>query len=155
MPDDLLQRLPPPFEPWERLVERLAELNYSRGLREVVDKELALVDPTLLSGLPQLRRANLLVGMLVQSYVNGETVPWETLRGRPCTAAMAAAPKGKGVGAACPVLPPQLAIPWHHICKALDLPHILCAAVSAPTHPPRPAPARRAPPAREPCLAPS
>ena len=44
LPEKCLQRLPPQWDSWESLVERLPELNKSKSLREAVDA-LPLIEP--------------------------------------------------------------------------------------------------------------
>lgn len=115
MPEHCLHRLPEAFEPWESVVDILPQLNMTRKLHDRVHSLPELSVPDDLS-LDQLRRAYLVLGMMVHSYVHGASVPWETPPVHPrCSAGL-------------PAVPRQLAVPWHQVCTQLGLPCVFTAA---------------------------
>eukprot|EP01062_Namystynia_karyoxenos_P048793 TRINITY_DN37276_c0_g1_i5.p2 TRINITY_DN37276_c0_g1~~TRINITY_DN37276_c0_g1_i5.p2 ORF type:complete len:298 (+),score=92.74 TRINITY_DN37276_c0_g1_i5:74-895(+) len=117
--DGHLDRLPPAYEAWERVSERLPELNRSGGLPAAVGA-LPHLDAAGLRGGAELRRACVLLSQLVQSYVNGPTVPWKELPGG----------VGDGSGARRTRVPAAIARPFLHVCRRAGLPPVLVASVA-------------------------
>lgn len=116
---------------WEALAAALPEYNRAGSLRAAVDT-LPLVHLPADFDEPQLRRARVILGTLVHSYVHGERVPWSCLEDatgldeqtryvyQPAVSALPSAPSATSV-------PPQLAVPWVEVSSALGLPLILTA----------------------------
>ena len=124
-------RLPPPFDAWEDLAQRLAELQVQGQLQAKIIQlpTLRLAD---FDG-AQLRRARVLLGALVHSYVHGARVPWRLLQpvGTEAMGRYVYRPEPASSPETTPPsltsLPPQLAIPWCEVSDALGLPRILTA----------------------------
>lgn len=134
-----IQRLSGAYQAWEELADRMPALNRSGTFRAAAD-ELPVVaaGKELLGDTAQLRRAYVLLGQLTHSYVWSTSVPWHAVKqtklqhdlawlneanGRNDNTTELAAPDDKAVT----VIPPQLAVPWRAVCRALGLPCVLCA----------------------------
>ena len=140
-------RLPAPFDSWEDICEQLPCLNKQRTIRSVIDSTLKVhrvvhSDLTL----AQVRRARVMLGCMIASYVNGEQVPWEHLEqdvgltegvypwyrlrnGHDEHTSAAQSPATAiDVEAQDPIqLPPSLGVPWRDVSEMLGLPPILTA----------------------------
>ena len=75
LPDFCLEKLPEYYKEWEEVALRLPELNKVGKLKEEVLK-MKLLSCDYLTNDILLRRAYILLGMLVHSYVNGENAVW-------------------------------------------------------------------------------
>jgi hypothetical protein len=129
--------LPPPFHAWEGLASQLPSLNRHGRIRAAIEGLPLLHDLTSLS-LPELRRARVLLGALVTSYVNGHAVPWNRLEptaegGSQSFSYSAPAPTPpSAIDAAKPLdvpiaLPDCLSLPWRVVSERLGMPPILTA----------------------------
>ena len=140
-------RLPAPFDSWEDICEQLPCLNKQRTIRSVIDSTLKVhrvvhSDLTL----AQVRRARVMLGCMIASYVKGEQVPWEHLEqdvgltegvypwyrlrnGHDEHTSAAQSPATAiDVEAQDPIqLPPSLGVPWRDVSEMLGLPPILTA----------------------------
>jgi hypothetical protein len=117
LPDKCLQRLPPQWDSWEDLMDRLPELNKNKSLRDAVDA-LPLIDPP--RELEQLRRACVVLGQLSHSYIHGGSVPWDSVD--EAKGMVIQDTDGKPT-----VIPAALAVPWLRVNGALGLPPVLTA----------------------------
>ena len=70
---DAATSLPPRYAPWEKIAARLATLNRRGTLRAAIEGMPVLQ----IDGLnpPELRRARVILGCLVHSFVHGHLVP--------------------------------------------------------------------------------
>jgi len=79
LPEFCLEKLPIYYKEWEDIVQRLPELNRKGRLKdEILDMKLLCCDN--LKTVHMLRRAYILLGMLVHSYVNGENSIWDKVK---------------------------------------------------------------------------
>lgn len=159
LPIKCRERLPKYYERWESLVDRLPELNRSGKLRKEVTK-LSALSCDQLEEEDMLRRAYIVLGMLLHSYVNGDKVPWDSRKPDGKVGCDERSPMESGGNGgikatvelnekevtrrddSCnseatvrtchdniPSVPPQLAVPWYEVCRKLDMPFILTAAL--------------------------
>lgn len=78
LPQECVKRLPQYYDAWENMAAVLPELNRAGKLQEeVADMEMLSCDK--LQDEAILRRAYIILGMLVHSYVNGRKVPWDRI----------------------------------------------------------------------------
>jgi indoleamine 2,3-dioxygenase len=119
LPETCLERLPTKYDAWEEVALKMVVLNRSRTMRQAIN-DMALVDSSTLSSLPELRRAYIILCQFAHSYVSGETVPWEALPG---------VESREGTQEVFKTLPPQLAVPLHTVCRKLGLPCVLTAGI--------------------------
>lgn len=117
LPEKCIQRLPPQWDEWEGLVERLPELNRTKCLRKAVDA-LPLIEPP--REVAELQRACVVLGQLSHSYINGGSVPWESID-------EAKSMEIDDIAGKPTVLPPALAVPWLKVNGALGMPPVLTA----------------------------
>ena len=129
LPKDNLERLPTYFEPWETIIDRLAELNRERRLVKEIDRMPALNPNRLLRDGRELRRAYVVLAMLTQSYVHGSSVPWWRLRDENDHGQRSRG-GDKTESDLVTIVPKQLAIPFDWCCRQLDLPRVIVAAAT-------------------------
>lgn len=98
---DPLQKLPHPFAALEEIAQEMPKLLGANRLREAISK-LPLLEMDRLQTDPEKRRAMMLYSYLGHGFIWGS---WKT---KPAQS-----------------LPPQIAIPWHHLSKMLGRPPIL------------------------------
>ena len=79
LPEFCLEKLPDYYKEWEEVALKLPELNRLGKLKEEVLK-MKLLSCDYLTNDILLRRAYILLGMLVHSYVNGESAVWSKLK---------------------------------------------------------------------------
>ena len=79
LPEFCLEKLPDYYKEWEEVALKLPELNRLGKLKEEVLKMKFLSCDYLTNDI-LLRRAYILLGMLVHSYVNGESAVWSKLK---------------------------------------------------------------------------
>ena len=156
LPENCIQRLSPEFDVWENIMDKLPHLNRTRRLHSVIE-DMPILNASKLGEEGMLRRAFIVVGMLVHSYINGPDVPWESphdgninsLQENPRSAGQENFLAGKcfsEIGTTSSrnkffspetsklenkmqELPPQLSVPWYFICSKLGLPHVLTATL--------------------------
>ena len=78
LPEFCLRKLPEYYSEWEDIVHRLPELNRASKLKDEVLK-MRLLDCDHLENEAMHRRAYIILGMMVHSFVNGDKVPWDEL----------------------------------------------------------------------------
>eukprot|EP00041_Stephanoeca_diplocostata_P017032 m.338878 g.338878 ORF g.338878 m.338878 type:complete len:487 (+) comp20569_c0_seq2:268-1728(+) len=119
------------FSPWESISQQLPTLNQKHSLRGAVDV-LPELDATKLLSRNDLQRAYLLLGQLINSYVNGPKVlhwpqPDIAIIASTATHSPISTPQCKSTDAVTSI-PKQLARPFATVCKRLGMPLVLCAA---------------------------
>ena len=80
LPECCLDKLPKYYSEWEELIMKLPELNRSDKLKDAI-LNMRLLSCDKLETEAMLRRAYILLGMLVHSYVNGGNAAWDKLKG--------------------------------------------------------------------------
>ena len=75
LPEKCLERLPTYYDTWENIAAVLPELNRTGKLQDEVEN-MKLLSCDNLEDETVLRRAYIILGMLLHSYVNGGKVPW-------------------------------------------------------------------------------
>lgn len=124
LPNDCLDRLPAEFDAWEAIASDLPRLNASKALAARVE---AL--PVLTLGQHRspevLRRAYVLLGALVHSYVHRHEVPWHCLE-----PGAVAETDGRISRSSCRKVPKALAQPWLEVCELLSAAPVLTAAAT-------------------------
>eukprot|EP00937_MAST-01D_sp_MAST-1D-sp2_P000272 g272.t1 len=143
-----VERLPASHSAWEALSEQLPRLNRAQRLRAAA-RELPVLDIPHDWDDAQCKRAYVLLGQLVHSYVNNHRVPWhkqptaraaaDTDAVAPPATASAVLPPHAAVTSAPPPetptpkpptrVPPALAMPFHAVCARLGLPCVLTSAL--------------------------
>lgn len=113
----------PVYAAWEALSAELPKLNRTGTLRARV-AALPIISTAGLSSGAELRRAYVLLGQIVHSWVHGGKVLWPGHDPLSISDDASAVTAETGL----PVVPAQLAVPWYQVCKALGMPLILCAA---------------------------
>ena len=78
LPEKCLERLPTYYNTWENIAAALPELNRTGKLQEEV-ANMKLLSCDNLEDETFLRRAYIILGMLLHSYVNGGKVPWDRI----------------------------------------------------------------------------
>lgn len=138
LPSSLSHRLPSAFDAWETLMQRLPELNASGELHDAVHKLPRVAFDALSTDKSLLRRAHVMLSMLVQSYVNGATVPWYK-----STLSAQQELRTHGLSKLVPAvdlkskqenkLPAKLAEPFYYVCKELGFEQCMCSAATFDT----------------------
>ena len=149
---DPVKRLPSPYQAWEDLMDRLPELNATGRLRDAVHELPRLSFEDLESDVPCLRRAHVMLSMIVQSYLHGPSVPWnksseeafDRLAANGVTREEVLAACGgsrkreeegedEGTDDAADELPEVIARPFYFVCQRLGFPHCICSAATFDT----------------------
>ena len=78
LPVTCVEKLPLYYNAWENIASDLPALNKTRKLNLAVEN-LPLLSVDGLNDEPMKRRAFIVLGMLIHSYINGSKVPWEDL----------------------------------------------------------------------------
>ena len=131
-----IQRLPEQFAAWEKLLARLPELNATGGLDDAIQHLPPFDVESIADHPPLMRRAQVVVGLLTQSYLSAPNVPWHlssetaklalTVNGVPKEVFDAKAPREASPRSD---LPEVLAKPMFEISQRLGFQHpISCAA---------------------------
>lgn len=140
LPDSCLQRLTDYYKEWEGIASRLPELNKTGKFKNEIAK-MKLLNCDDLVDEAMLRRAYIILGMFVHSYVNGDKVVWKEKDGLIIDVGNSNNPiKHEDDDVIkttinltdiqkLPRIPPQLAIPWYQVCRKLDMPFVLTAAL--------------------------
>ena len=136
-------KLPADFAAWEQLAKNLATLNQQGSLRAALQGMPPLHVRDL--SLPELRRARVILGALVSSYVNGHSVPWhcleEVAQHSPSAPAQRFAYRAPSAPSASPsphppvaseqqapvTLPLALATAWQETSSRLGMPPVVTA----------------------------
>jgi hypothetical protein len=129
--------LPSELQRWDELAAKLPALNRAGRLSVAVD-ELAAALPGAAAAsivnqlrVAELRRANVLLGAIAHSLLNGDAAAWCAATGGGITdGGMVNASDGRRPSpapGARPILPSHLAIPWRTACRRLGLPEVLTA----------------------------
>ena len=79
LPEFCLEKLPIYYKEWEDIVQRLPDLNRKGKLKDKI-MTMRLLSCENLKTVDMLRRAYILLGMLVHSYINGENSAWDMLK---------------------------------------------------------------------------
>ncbi|XP_065063822.1 indoleamine 2,3-dioxygenase 2-like [Rhopilema esculentum] len=134
LPVNCLERLPEKYDQWEEIAFKLPALSRDGKLRMTV-LNTEVIDCKDLEEEEMLQRAFILLGMLIHSFVNGDKVAWEKIKELDCVVDNECCVQ-KNIktlkevdGILLTEIPPQLALPWYYICKKLDLPLVLTAAL--------------------------
>jgi hypothetical protein len=112
LPESCLDKLPAHYDAWEEVVAEMSELNIAGKLRSRIDA-MPVLDCSKLTTEAQWRRAVVILGQFLHSYVNGSNVPWEKLGGP------APEPGAK------PAVPAPLAVPIVEACAHFDIPVVI------------------------------
>lgn len=143
-----LQKLPAAYDEWEAVIAKLPELNAAGRLEEAV----GALPPRSFEELPAddlrlMHRAHVVLSLLVQSYINGPSVPWD--KSSPEALAALAAngvtleeirvaqqrrqKAGSSASSRRSELPAVLAKPFALVCGRLGLPELICCSATFDT----------------------
>ncbi len=100
--EDPLEQLPAHFKVWEQVSSLIPGLLTAGKARQVID-QMEIIDPVILEGRPQLMRAFLLLSVIANAYIMGETEQ-------------------------ATVLPRQLALPLYAVARRLGFPPVFTYA---------------------------
>ena len=141
-----LQKLPAAYDDWEAVVAKLPELNAAGKLEEAVRKlPLRSFEELPTDDLRLLHRAHVVLSLLVQSYINGPSVPWDksspealavlTSNGVTLEEIRVAQQRRRQAESVrrCSELPAVLAKPFALICGRLGLPELICCSATFDT----------------------